>query len=79
MHHLLAGGLRRAEGQDRIEFLAEVRNRALAPLAREYDGLNRTSGGFRADRIVFINDVFFCVRDVVSASDSPPFAPLLLV
>ena len=63
-----AGGLRRAEGQDRIEFLAEVRNRALAPLWRETGGsLNGTAtgAGFKADRVVFINDVYFCARDVV--------------
>ena len=64
-----AGGLTRAEGQDRIDFLAQVRNAALEPLWREA-GHNGSAwgaeGGFKADRIVFINDVYFCARDVVS-------------
>ena len=71
-----AGGLTRESGQDRIEFLADVRNRALQSLWREEEGAaSRSSrngsssgqlpGGFRADRIVFINDVYFCARDVV--------------
>ena len=63
-----AGGLTRAAGEDRIEFLAKVRNLALEPLWRE-SGRNGsaavTGEGFRANRIIFINDVYFCVRDVV--------------
>jgi alpha-1,3-mannosyltransferase len=65
-----AGGLMRAESQDRIEFLAQMRNAALEPLWKE--GSNGSAwgneGGFKADRIVFINDVYFCARDVVSPS-----------
>lgn len=65
-----AGGLTRAEAQDRIEFLAQVRNAALEPLWKE--GSNGSvwgsEGGFKADRIVFINDVYFCARDVVRPS-----------
>lgn len=77
---MCAGGLARAAGQDRIEFLAEVRNRALQPLWREEEeragssGQNRSAAagaGFRADRIVFINDVYFCARDVVRHSADP--------
>lgn len=63
-----AGGLTRAEGQDRIDFLAQVRNAALEPLWRE--AVNGSAwgaeGGFKADRIAFINDVYFCARDIVS-------------
>ena len=67
----MQGGLTRGEGQDRIDFLADVRNLALRPLWRE-PGAGRSqnsseSAGFQADRIVFINDVYFCVRDVVRA------------
>ena len=61
----------RAEGEERIEFLAKVRNRALEPLWRGAGGNGSvavTGEGFRADRIVFVNDVFFCARDVVRCS-----------
>ena len=63
-----AGGLTRAEGQDRIDFLAQVRNAALEPLWREAGNGSAwgAEGGFKADRIVFINDVYFCARDIVS-------------
>lgn len=67
----LQGGLTRGPGKDRIEFLAKVRNLALEPLWREA-GTNGsaavTGEGFRADRIIFINDVYFCARDVVRPS-----------
>ena len=53
-------------------FLAQVRNAALEPLWKE--GSNGSTwgneGGFKADRIVFINDVYFCARDVVSSHSS---------
>jgi alpha-1,3-mannosyltransferase len=66
----VAGGLTREDGQDRIEFLAKVRNAALQPLWRG-GGANGSepavSEGFRANRIVFVNDVYFCARDVVRA------------
>ncbi len=73
-----AGGLTRAEGEDRIDFLAQVRNSALEPLWRGAggNGSAAVSGeGFRADRIVFVNDVFFCARDVVSALGRLFFGP----
>lgn len=65
-----AGGLTRAEGQDRIEFLAQVRNAALEPLWKESSNGSAwgSEGGFKADRIVFINDVYFCTRDIVRPS-----------
>ena len=57
-----AGGEARPEGHDRIEHLARMRNAALGPMLR-------TPGGgppaWRADRLVFVNDVFFCARDVL--------------
>ena len=99
-----AGGRPRGENEDRIEFLAHVRNMALepvfpAPVAGEAVGEHRNAsvsarllgaaeGGGRGaaaasgggtqgeggaaeawtpDRVVFINDVFFCMRDVVRA------------
>lgn len=43
-----------------------MRNAALGPMLRAPDG---GSGGgpppWRADRLVFVNDVFFCARDVL--------------
>lgn len=69
--HRPAGGLTRAEGQDRIDFLAQVRNAALEPLWRGGGNGNESAwgseGGFKADRIVFINDVYFCARDIVGS------------
>lgn len=45
-----------------------MRNAALEPLWKE--GSNGSTwgneGGFKADRVVFINDVYFCARDIVS-------------
>lgn len=71
-----AGGLTRAEGEDRIDFLAKVRNLALEPLWRARYGGNGsapvTGEGFRADRVVFVNDVYFCARDVVRPAAFPP-------
>lgn len=49
-----------------------MRNRALEPLWRGAGGNGSaavTGEGFRADRIIFVNDVFFCARDVVRCSD----------
>ena len=70
-----AGGLTRAEGQDRIDFLAQVRNAALEPLWRGAGNGSAwgAEGGFKADRVVFLNDVYFCARDVVS----PPLCHML--
>ena len=88
------GSLTRAKDQERIEFLASARNRALEPLwlnsslasstslllPHEVELLDRRlsawglpgGGGRRsskpmwpAERVVFLNDVYFCARDVV--------------
>nr|KAJ3410404.1 capsular associated protein [Polyrhizophydium stewartii] len=42
--------------RNRIELLAEYRNLALAPMFRQHQ---------RYDRIIFMNDVFFCLDDVL--------------
>lgn len=52
------GTLTRQKGQGRIEFLSTVRNAALKPLLEQADK------GVMWDRLVFINDVFFCKDDV---------------
>lgn len=44
-----------------------MRNLALDPLWREAGNASADEAGFKADRIVFVNDVFFCARDVVSS------------
>ena len=74
-----AGGLTRAEGQDRIEFLAQVRNAAVEPLWKESSNGSAygAEGGFKADRLVFINDVYFCARDVVRPSPALSISLLL--
>ncbi|KAK9806939.1 hypothetical protein WJX72_008114 [[Myrmecia] bisecta] len=51
---VIVGGIERQPGQERIDFLTQVRNEVLGPL---YSGLP-------ADRIIFINDVFFCEHNL---------------
>jgi len=61
------GNIKRAEGENRIEFLAKVRNKVLEPLWG--GGGGNSSGGvaaaWPADRIIFTNDVYLCVKDFV--------------
>ena len=52
------GALNRQSGQGRIEFLSEVRNAALKPLT------DHANLGVTYDRMIFINDVFFCKQDM---------------
>lgn len=71
------GNLTRAEEQERIDFLAQVRNAALEPLWLDTvsDGgvaptwfrtaAPRAEKAWPADRVVFMNDVYFCAKDVV--------------
>ena len=62
------GTIVRGEEEGRIEFLAKVRNKALEPLWNLEDMSSeqaRGVGHWRADRIIFMNDVFFCAKDVV--------------
>lgn len=91
----MTGGSTRQEGEDRIGFLARVRNKVLEPLwwpqniAKQQimqpgdgqtiyssfsDNITTnpfSSGGshskqwfFRADKVVFLNDVYFCAQHV---------------
>lgn len=54
-----SGNITWPAGGDRIEFLAKVRNAALAPF------LEPSSNMTASDHIVFINDVYFCASDVL--------------
>lgn len=75
---MIAGGnLTRADDQDRIDFLAQVRNAALEPLWLKSTSESGTANtwfdarGLRAevlwpaDKVIFLNDVYFCARDAV--------------
>ena len=65
------GTLIRGENDSRIDFLAKVRNKALEPLwklANHSPGTEKKKAGlavepWKADRIVFMNDVFVCAKD----------------
>ena len=77
----------RGPQQDRIDFLAQLRNRALEPLWLGAEATSESSDGhgalhkgassweffttkdksrtmWPAEKVVFLNDVFFCARDV---------------
>eukprot|EP00803_Ostreobium_quekettii_P008062 evm.model.scf_392.2 EVM.evm.TU.scf_392.2 scf_392:6820-7491(+) len=47
----------RQEGQERLDFLSRVRNRALEPM------WSSPTGSW--DKVVFTNDVFFCAQDII--------------
>lgn len=56
----------RRPGEHRIAFLARMRNKALEPLLKppkEEEG-NKSESSKHYDRIVFINDVYFCAWQV---------------
>lgn len=52
---------KRAPGEHRIAFLARMRNKALQPL---HDPLHMGNAGGPFQRVVFINDVYFCAWQV---------------
>ena len=75
----------RADEQDRIDFLAQARNRALEPLWLSAAGISTNIKGdmardlaswdvfsaqparqvmWPAQKVVFLNDVYFCAQDV---------------
>jgi len=59
------GAIQRADGEERIEFLAKVRNKTLEPLWRHSNMSRESGGGWEADRIIFSNDVYLCTKDIV--------------
>eukprot|EP00884_Botryococcus_braunii_P015546 jgi/Botrbrau1/2675/Bobra.0203s0021.2 len=89
-HRVIVGGrLTRAPNQNRIDFLAEARNRALEPLwlntsfpgeggsamprgkgegsswSFQDNSGSRSRPLWEADKLIFLNDVYFCARDIV--------------
>ncbi|OMJ12538.1 Alpha-1,3-mannosyltransferase CMT1 [Smittium culicis] len=58
-YRLVADSIVRPEKYHRIEYLAGVRNKALEPLETE------EKLGFVYDKIVFLNDIFFCYYDIL--------------
>ncbi|BDA47686.1 probable alpha-1,3-mannosyltransferase CMT1 [Coccomyxa sp. Obi] len=61
-HHIETGGIERPVGMDRIYHLAHMRNLATTKMRQ---GLKGELPQWHADRLVFINDVYFCARDAV--------------
>ena len=70
----VGGALIRGEDEGRVNFLAQVRNKALEPLWRLANSSAPSSSKllrghangiqpWKADRIIFMNDVFVCARD----------------
>lgn len=71
------GNLTREPDQDRIDFLAQVRNAALEPLWLKVTSESGRSNTWfdpkgpssevlwPADKVIFLNDVYFCARDAV--------------
>ncbi|KAK9813069.1 hypothetical protein WJX72_008387 [[Myrmecia] bisecta] len=60
-HKIITGGLSRQAGEERIQFLVSLRNEALSPLFEGYSG----EGPWQADRIIYLNDVYYCASDVL--------------
>ncbi|PVV00293.1 hypothetical protein BB560_005331 [Smittium megazygosporum] len=58
-HSFVSSKHKRPNPFHRIEYLAGVRNRAMEPLYKEQ------KLGFTYDKIVFLNDVFFCENDLL--------------
>ncbi|KAK9819667.1 hypothetical protein WJX72_000923 [[Myrmecia] bisecta] len=60
-HRIVTGGLSRQPGEERIHFLVSLRNEALSPLYEGHSG----RGPWPADRIIYLNDVYFCAGDIL--------------
>ncbi|CEO95885.1 unnamed protein product (mitochondrion) [Plasmodiophora brassicae] len=56
---IVTSDLRRLLHEHRIDFLARVRNKALEPLFQS------KQSGFKADYVLFVNDVFMCAEDLI--------------
>jgi hypothetical protein len=70
-HTIVTGGPIGRDEHHRINGYARIRNAALAPM---YDAIrqHRASGGsdgWLVDRVIFINDVFWCAEDVLRLLD----------
>eukprot|EP00210_Caulerpa_lentillifera_P008017 g7654.t1 len=56
------GNLVRDANEDRIEFLAKIRNEAIAPMIQ---WSRDDSTPWKAQKVVFINDVYFCAQHIL--------------
>eukprot|EP00210_Caulerpa_lentillifera_P008024 g7661.t1 len=56
------GNLVRDANEDRIEFLAKIRNEAIAPMIQ---WSRDDSSPWKAQKVVFINDVYFCAQHIL--------------
>ena len=54
------GDLKRNEELDRIDFLTNVRNKAIEPMIESY-----INSSMRYETLVFSNDIYFCYNDVL--------------
>ncbi|CAK0732893.1 hypothetical protein CVIRNUC_000197 [Coccomyxa viridis] len=61
-HQIVTGGLRREPGQERIAYLAKIRNLATAPMQQGQDG---SPPAWPADRLLMLNDVYFCHQGLI--------------
>ncbi|GMH35746.1 hypothetical protein BSKO_03614 [Bryopsis sp. KO-2023] len=59
-NRVIMGGMVRKPEEERIEFLAKVRNEALQPLVEW-----KASSDWIASKVIFLNDIFFCPQDVL--------------
>lgn len=57
-HSIVNGDVVRSKGEDRIAFLAKLRNKALEPLL--------VSGGARYDQVVWLNDILYCADGLLN-------------
>jgi hypothetical protein len=66
-HSITVHGRRQSDRNDHIGSMTSMRNAALEPLYESIRLYERTNGlkGSRTDRVIFINDVFWCAEDVL--------------
>ncbi len=68
-YNIFTSPLAKTSQMNRIEYLAYVRNLALEPLFKEIEVLNLDSKyiekGVSYDAVVFLNDIFYCVNDIL--------------
>ncbi|CAK0732610.1 hypothetical protein CVIRNUC_000155 [Coccomyxa viridis] len=60
-HDIVTGGMTR-QGEERVAFLSKLRNAAISPMQQ---GENGSLPEWPADRLLYINDVYFCAQDIV--------------
>lgn len=60
-HITVRGNVTRGRYEDRIPYLARVRNAAMQPV---YDSVHNSSL-LKPDKVIFLNDVLFCANDIL--------------